>query len=110
MLIHNAYFWLRKDLSVDERATFEAELRLLAKSSFIENDYTGSTAPTPEREVTDHSFDFATSFHFKDLSDHEAYQKDCPSHMRFISTCKSYFEKVIVYDLEPLKKDSSKGH
>ena len=101
MLIHNAYFWLREDLSADERSTFEAELRLLAESAYIDKAYTGSTAPTPEREVTDHSFDYATSFHFKDLSDHESYQKDCPNHMRFVSKCKSYFKKVIVYDLKP---------
>ena len=35
MLIHNACFWLRKDLSADDRATFETEVRRL--SSFLES-------------------------------------------------------------------------
>ena len=41
MLIHNVYFWLRKDLSAADRATFESELRRLEKISYIEGGFVG---------------------------------------------------------------------
>jgi len=102
MLIHNAYFWLRKDLSADDRVTFEKELRRLAQIPYLERGFAGPPSPTEARPVTDHSFDYATSFHFKTLADHEFYQKECQDHARFVATCKTFWERVIIYDVTPL--------
>lgn len=103
MLIHNAHFWLKNDLSPADRATFEAEVKLLSKISYLERGFAGRPAPTEERPVTDHSFDYATSLHFKTLADHEFYQKECKDHARFVAKCKAYFERVIVYDVAPME-------
>ena len=65
MIIHSVFFWLRKDLTSAERALFDSEVRRLAEISYLERGYVGTPAPTQERPVTDHSFDYATSFHFK---------------------------------------------
>lgn len=102
MLIHNACFWLRKDLSSDERATFETEVRRLSQIPYLERVFVGPPAPTEKRPVTDHSFDYATSLHFKTLADHEFYQKECLDHARFVSTCGTFWERVIIYDVTPL--------
>lgn len=102
MLIHNAHFWLKKDLPAEDRATFESEVRRLAQISYLERGFAGKPAPTEERFVTDHSFDYATSLHFKTLEDHEFYQKECQDHARFVATCRAFFERVIVYDVSPL--------
>ena len=102
MLIHNVYFWLRKDLSAGDRATFEREVKQLARISYLERGFVGGPAPTEERPVTDHSFDCAISFHFRTLADHEFYQKKCPQHARFVSTCKSFWERVLIYDVAAL--------
>jgi hypothetical protein len=102
MLIHNAHFWLKKELSPDDRATFESEVKRLAQISYLERGFVGKPAPTEERPVTDHSFDYATSLHFKSLADHEFYQRECKDHARFVSTCKVFFDRVIVYDVAPL--------
>lgn len=101
-LIHNAHFWLRKDLSAEDRATFEKEVRLLSQLAYLERGFAGPPAATERRPVTDHTFDFATSLHFKTLADHDFYQKDCPDHARFVSTCKSFWERVVIYDVAPL--------
>ena len=101
MLIHNACFWLKKNLTPEERATFEHEVRLLAQITYLERGYAGTPAPTEKRPVTDHSFDYSTSLHFKTMADHDFYQKDCPDHARFVTTCKAFFERVIVYDIAP---------
>jgi len=102
MLIHSAYFWLKKGLSAEDLAIFESEVKLLAQISYLERGFAGKPAPTEERPVTDHSFDYATSLHFKTMEDHEFYQKECKDHARFVEKCKAYFERVVVYDVAPM--------
>jgi hypothetical protein len=36
------------------------------------------------------------------MQDHEFYQKDCPKHKRFVDTCKTLWDRVMVYDSSPL--------
>jgi hypothetical protein len=103
MFIHNVIFWLRKDLTPTERELFATEVCRLAQISYLERGYVGTPAATESRPVTDHSFDFATSLHFKSLEDHEFYQTKCPDHFRFVTTCKSFWERVIIYDVAPLQ-------
>jgi hypothetical protein len=101
MLIHSAIFWLRTDLSPEERTIFDSEIRRLARIPYLERGYVGTPAETEHRSVTDHSFDFATSFHFKSLQDHEFYQTKCQDHARFVATCKTFWERVVIYDISP---------
>jgi stress responsive alpha/beta barrel protein len=102
MLIHSVFFWLRKDLTADERALFESEVRRLAEISYLERAYVGIPAPTDDRPVTDHSFDYAAALHFKSLEDHDFYQAKCEEHTRFVTTCKPLWERVVIYDTLPL--------
>jgi hypothetical protein len=102
MFIHSAIFWLRKDLTPAERALFDSEVRRLAQISYLERGYVGTPAQTERRAVTDHSFDYATSLHFKSLEEHEFYQTKCPDHARFVAVCKAFWERVIIYDVSPL--------
>jgi hypothetical protein len=95
-------FWLRNDLTPTERELFATEVRRLPQISYLEHGYVGTPAATERRPVTDHSFDFAISLHFKSLEDHEFYQTKCPDHARFVTTCKSLWERVIIYDVAPL--------
>ena len=74
MFIHSAIFWLRKDLTPTERAIFDSEIRRLAQIPYLERGYVGTPAETEHRSVATHTFDFATSLHFKTLQDHEYYQ------------------------------------
>ena len=102
MLIHNVIFWLRKDLTPTERTLFESEVRRLPQIPYLERGYAGTPAKTEHRPVTDHSFDFAISLHFKSLEDHEHYQTKCPDHTRFVTACKTLWERVVIYDISPL--------
>jgi hypothetical protein len=103
MIIHNVIFWLRKDLTPTERDLFATEVSRLAQISYLERGYVGTPAATERRPVTDHSFDFATSLHFKSLEDHEFYQSKCQDHSRFVATCKSLWERVLIYDVALLE-------
>lgn len=102
MFIHSATFWLRKDLTPAERQRFDTEVRRLARLPYLERGHVGTPAQTEHREVTDHSFDYATSLHFKSLADHHHYQSSCPEHARFVALCKGFWERVTVRDMAPL--------
>lgn len=101
-MIHNVYFWLKKDLTAEQRATFESELIRLKEIHYLVHGFVGKPAPTEKRPVTDHSFDYSLTLQFKDMEDHEHYQKDCPQHERFINTCKTLWDRVLVYDTSPI--------
>lgn len=101
-MLHTVFFWLKKDLTDEQRALFETELALIPKISYLASGFCGKPAPTEERPVTDHSFDYSLSLSFKSMKDHEFYQSDCPDHLRFVNTCKPFFDKVVVYDSEAL--------
>ena len=101
-MIHSVYFWLKPGLSEAERALFESELALLPRIGYLARGFTGKPAATEPRPVTDHSFDYSLMLEFKTMADHEFYQKGCPDHQRFVDTCKVFFDKVIVYDSQPL--------
>jgi len=102
MFIHSALFWLRRDLTPGERATFAAEVRRLADIPYLVRGFVGTPADTERRSVVDHSFDYATSLHFKSYEDHQFYQTKCPEHARFVAACAPFWERVVVYDLAPL--------
>lgn len=97
-MLHNVYFWLKKDISTGDRALFEAELRALIAIDYLESGFAGTPAPTEKRAVTDHSFDYSIALRFKSMADHDFYQSGCPAHRRFVDTCKTLWERVVVYD------------
>jgi hypothetical protein len=101
MLTHTVFFWLRKDLTPAQRATFETELHQLTKLSYLARCQFGPPAAVEKRPVTDASFDFGLLVEFKTLADHDFYQAKCPDHARFVATCKSLWERVVVYDFTP---------
>jgi hypothetical protein len=97
-MFHCVYFWLKKDLSAADRATFEAELTALSKLPYPAQSHIGKPAAVELRPVVDLSFDFGVVTEFKTLADHDFYQKECQDHARFIRVCKPFWEKVVIYD------------
>lgn len=101
-MLHNVYFWLKADTSAEDRAYFESELILIKEIPYLVHGFVGKPAPTEERPVTDHSFDYSLCLHFKNMEDHEHYQKGCEHHERFVQNCRRFFERVVVYDTSPI--------
>lgn len=101
-MIHNVYFWLKQDMSAAQVAVFETELSALLTIDYLTHGFIGKPAPTEARPVTDHSFSYSLILHFKNMADHDYYQKECPKHLRFVETCKPFFERVVVYDSTPI--------
>jgi hypothetical protein len=97
---HHVYFWLKDEFKNEAGiARMEAALTELAKSPNIAKGHWGKPAPTAERPVTDHSWDYGTSFHFNTMEDHDKYQKADPIHDAFAGGNKEMWAKALVMDL-----------
>lgn len=101
-MLHNVYFWLKPELTAEQRSTFESEALALLQIDYIVHGFVGRPAPTEQRPVTDHTFTYSLTLHFKNMADHDYYQKDCPKHKRFVDACKEMWTRVVVYDSSPV--------
>ena len=99
MLVHTVIFWLKKDLSEDQKVVFINEVKTLSEIPSVENFYLGTPAPTPKRPVIEDSYDYAITVVLKDMNAHDDYQVD-PIHLDFINKCKDMWERVVIYDAD----------
>jgi hypothetical protein len=99
LLQHNVYFYLNEDVTEAEKAQFEKGLEKLMSIEEIYSYQLGTPGPTPEREVTDHSFGYSIFSWFKTMEDYEIYAEH-PTHLEFIDEYSSLWADVKVYDSE----------
>ena len=99
MLVHTVIFWLKNDLSDEDRSTFFKEVATLGTIPSVEDFHLGTPAQTPKRPVIDDSYDCAVTVVLQDLTAQDQYQID-PIHQEFIDTCSSFWERVVIYDAD----------
>jgi hypothetical protein len=97
MMVHAVYFWLKDELTDQQRRTFEEHLNALTKIPHVKHGHVGRPAGTERRDVVDHSFSLALVLEFDDVDAHDAYQEH-PTHHRFTYECKTFWRKLMVYD------------
>lgn len=98
MFLHTVHFWLRPDLTADQRRAFLDGLRGIAASPNVASVRVGVPAGTP-RAVVDNSFDYQLSVTFPDQAAHDAYQQPTdPAHQHFVDTFKTFWTRVLIYD------------
>ncbi len=99
MFVHTVYFWLREDLTEEQRKAFKEEgIDSLKKIEAAYTVYTGSPAQT-DRPVIDRTYDFGLTVVLEDLQHHDYYQVD-PIHKEFVEKFGDYWTKVTIYDAE----------
>ena len=96
MFVHAVYFWLRDDLTEEERGRFRAGLASLTKIESVHAGYVGVPAAT-DREVIDRSYSYALVVVFADEQAHDAYQGD-PVHDSFREKYAPFWERLRIYD------------
>ena len=99
MLIHTVIFWLKNDLSEDQKNIFINQVKTLGEISSVEDFHLGTPACTPKRPVVEDSYDCAITVVLKDMAAHDDYQAD-PIHLEFIEKCKEMWERVVIYDAD----------
>ncbi|MCP5535009.1 MAG: Dabb family protein [Akkermansiaceae bacterium] len=96
---HHVYFWLKEENKNEaDRAAFEQGLDALLKIETIASGMWGAPSATPERPVTDKSFDYAISLRFDSIEQHNIYQ-DHPEHHVFVDAFKDLWAAVKVMDV-----------
>ncbi|MBC7391531.1 MAG: Dabb family protein [Opitutaceae bacterium] len=96
MLVHHVLFWLKSDISNEQKKSFHEGLKTLEKIETIKSYYIGTPAPI-ERAVVDISYTFSLLIIFENLAGHDVYQVH-PIHKGFLDEFRILFEKVIIYD------------
>lgn len=99
MLVHTVYFWLKPELSPQQRADFRRGVETLGTIKAVEKVYIGTPAKTEKRPVIDDSYSVGLTVLCKDIAAHDQYQVD-PIHHAFIDTFKTYWTRVQIYDAE----------
>lgn len=98
MLVHTVYFWLKSDLTEEQRAAFAKGVDSLRGIGCAEAVYIGTPAAT-DRPVIDKSYDIGLTVVLADMAAHDAYQVD-PIHTKFVEEFGSYWERVVIYDAD----------
>lgn len=96
MFIHTVYFWLRRDLSPAERASFAQGVQSLARLPSVRYGWVGTPADT-DRPVIDRTYDVGLTTVFDDKAGHDAYQEHA-DHLAFIANHSAKWIRVVVYD------------
>lgn len=99
MLIHSVYFWLKPELTSEQRADFRRGVESLAKIPSIEKAYIGTPAGVPDRPIIDKSFSIGLTVVCRDVAAHNAYQVD-PIHLAFVERFRTFWSRVQIYDAE----------
>lgn len=99
MLIHTVLFWLKPEVTPEQRDAMAAGLRSLAGIKAAEAIYVGTPAPLPARPVRDSSYDFSLTVVFRDIPSHDRYQVD-PLHKAYNDTFRPLWAKIQVFDAQ----------
>lgn len=100
LMQHHVYFWLKEEHQNDaDKKAFEKGLQLCVDVPSVAGGGWGKSAATPERHVTDKSWDYSLYLTFDSVDKHNEYQED-PQHDEFVNTCKDKWSKVVIMDVE----------
>jgi hypothetical protein len=96
-MIHTVYFWLKPDVTAQEKQQLLDELNKLKAITSVQRAFIGPPAATEARTVVDNTYDYAFILWFEDVAAQEAYQID-PIHLAFVEKNQHLWVKVAVYD------------
>ena len=98
MFVHTVFFWLKDELSEEQKTNFKAGVDTLKDIQPHVMITTGVPAST-NRPIIDTSYDYGLTCIFENIEDHDKYQED-PVHLEFIKNHADDWKKVLIYDYE----------
>ena len=99
MLVHNVYFWLKENLSDEDRGKFWEGVKTLSTIESTTHVFIGEPAVTEPRPIIDRSYDFGLTVVLENITAHDEYQAD-PIHLQFVEDCGHLWTRVQIYDSE----------
>ncbi len=97
LIAHYVLFWLKEDLSDQEKKDFTQFFEDLKKVPTIKSLHYGSPANTTQRDVVDNSFSYNLLVYFDNMEDLDVYETH-PIHLEAIEKYSKYWTKVAVHD------------
>ena len=98
MFVHTVFFWLKDELSEEQRQAFFKGVDTLKTIQPNVMITTGTPAST-NRPIIDTSYDYGLTCIFESLEDHDKYQID-PVHLKFVENHAGDWKKVLIYDYD----------
>ena len=98
MFVHTVFFWLKKELSQEQKEAFFKGVDTLKTIQPNVMITTGTPAST-NRPIIDTSYDYGLTCIFESLEDHDKYQVD-PVHLKFVENHANDWDKVLIYDYD----------
>ena len=99
MLSHNVFFWLKPDLTDEQRKEFVEALSALRTIPALHTFLMGTPADVADRPVVDKSFDYSVTCLFENMEAHDTYQAH-PLHVAFLEQGKPKWVRAQVYDMD----------
>lgn len=99
MVRHSVFFWLDDSVTDEQKQSFEAGLQALGDIDVVNSVNFGKAAGTPERPVTQNTYDYSLFLEFDDVEKHNAYQVH-EGHTVFVDSFSQWFKEVKVYDTQ----------
>lgn len=97
MITHHVLFWLKPEITEQQKTEFKKGLESLQAVESIQAIYVGSPVPEINRPVVDSSYSFSLVIVFNDLAGHDVYQVH-PVHKGFLDNFRTFWDKVVIYD------------
>ncbi|WP_395801937.1 Dabb family protein [Daejeonella sp.] len=98
MIAHHVLFWLKADITAEEKNAFQKSLSTLEQIEVVKFFHLGTPAPI-ERTVVDTTYTFSLFLAFEDLAAHDVYQVH-PLHKAFLDEFRVFFDRVVIYDAQ----------
>lgn len=99
VILHSVYFWLKPELTTEERADFLNFFKALNTIPNVKLLTYGAPAPTNPRPVVENSFDFNLIVTFDKMENLNVYETH-PTHLKAIEDYSKYWTKVLVHDTQ----------
>lgn len=96
-IVHSVYFWLKEDITDQEKIDFINFFEALKKITSIQTLKYGPPAPANPRPVVDNSFSYNLIVTFANIDNLNSYEVD-PIHLEAIEKYEQYWTKVEVRD------------
>ena len=96
MFVHTVYFWLKPDLSIEQKMTFIDGLKSLVSIKTVRFGHFGTPADT-DRSTIERGYSYALIAAFDGAAGHEHYQV-VDVHERFRQQCGTFWNKIVIYD------------
>ena len=100
VFVHHVYFWLKAPGDAHAREALLAGLRSLSTVPEVLWSHIGIPAEG-ERGVVDDSYSVSWLVFLADKAAEDRYQVD-PIHLKFVEDCSHLWERVVVYDTQPV--------